>query len=387
MRLSLIPLFLLSFFTLFADEIEGNSDDDDDDDTSVSNLIILPAGTVHQGDFFAIGNSVEISGTVTGDVYALASQVVIDGTVNGDLLALGGTINVSGQIGNNVRIIAGQATISGEVGRNVTIAAANMSLISSGTILGNLVMAAGNAEVASSIGGDMTGGASNLRVSSTINRNVQAYVGHMRLTSRATIGGDLVYDSDQKASIEPEARVKGQIVYHPSFIKEIFHGRLLHLLMIGSKIAGVLMNFLYTFVIGWIWLRLYPQNLERAQNALSHKPLKALIYGVMLLVLLPLASLIFLMSILGAPFALTLLALNVIGFYTAKVLTIFWASNRLFKPLGLKPNTLTCFFIGMICYFVITAIPFFGSIVAFVAMLFGLGAVPLAKMHQKQIKA
>ncbi len=367
-------LCLLACGPLQAEEAESSPE---------SSIVVLPAGARHEGDYFAFGSTIEISGSVTGDVYLMGSQIVVDGEIGGDVLALGGSVDISGTVAHNIRIVAGQATLSGQVGGNATLVAGNVQLVPSGSIQGNLVLTAGNVDLASSIGGDATMIASSLRISSMIKHSVQAFIGHMRLTSKAVIGGNLVYDSDKKASIEPLAQVHGEIIYHPSFIKEIFRGKLLHVLMIGSKIAGVLMNFLYTLVVGLIWLRLYPQNLERALSALSHKPWKALACGVMLIVLLPLASLIFLMSILGAPFALTLLALNVIGFYTAKVITIFWVSNRLFKKIGLRPNTVTTFCLGLICYFAVTAIPFFGPFLAFFAMLFGLGAVPLSKLHQR----
>lgn len=377
MRAVLIFLFLFAGIVLNAQEKPQSEKEE------TENINILPAGTVHQGDYFAFGGTIEISGQVTGDVYAMGSQIIVDGQVDGDILAVAGNIHISGNILQNIRAVAVQATISGKIGRNATIAAGNMQLVPSAVIQGNLVVTAGNVDLGAFIGGDATIVASNLRISSTLQQNLQAYVGHMRLTSRAMIGGDVIYDSDHEAYIEPEAKICGEIVYHPSFLKEVLKGNILNFLLLGSKLAGVVMNFLYTFVVGWIWLKLYPQNLERALNALSHKPLKAFAYGLMLIILLPLASLIFLMTILGAPFAITLIALNVIGFYTAKVLTIFWASNKIFKKIGLKQNTLTIFFLGLICYFLLAAIPFLGSVIAFIAMLFGLGAVPLAKMHQR----
>jgi cytoskeletal protein CcmA (bactofilin family) len=368
-------IFLFLFFTsLQAGETKSK-------EVAQKSISILPSGEIHEGDYFTAGSTVEISGKVTGDVYAIASLVVVDGEIEGDLLVIAGNVHISGVVAQNVRILAGQCTISGKVGRNATIVSANAELIPASSIQGNLVSVAGNVDLAGHVSQDATVVASNLRISSSIEKNIHAYIGHMRLTSKAFIGGDLEYDSDEPASIEPQAQVSGKIIYHPSFIHEILKGQFLNFLLIGSKIAGVLMNFLYTLVIGWIWLKVYPQNLAHALQALSHKPIKAFAYGVMLLILLPLVSLVLLVSILGAPFALTLLALNVIGFYTAKVLTIFWASNRLFKKIGLKPNTMPTFCLGLFCYFLLTAIPFFGSLLAFIAMIFGLGATPLARIH------
>jgi hypothetical protein len=86
-----------------------------------------------------------------------------------------------------------------------------------------------------------------------------------------------------------------------------------------------------------------------------------------------------LMTILGVPFALTLMAANIIGFYTAKVYSIFWVSNWLFGKIGFKRNCLPGFFCGLIIYFGLTAIPVLGVVVAFAAMLFGLGGGVLAQ--------
>jgi cytoskeletal protein CcmA (bactofilin family) len=355
-------------------------------DEKHSEMVIFPAGSIHQGDYFAFGKGIEISGTINGDLYVLGSQVYIDGNIRGDVLAIGGSIELSGDVSGNVRMLAGQGLISGTVGRNLTLIGGNIQLISSAAVGGNIVCAAGNADIASAVGGDVTLAASNFRLSSAISKNVTGYVGQMRITSKARIGGNVDYSSSSQAYIDPEAKITGTIEHHPSLVSELVNGKLMQGLLVGSKVAAILMNFIYTFVVGCVLLRLYPKSIEHALHGLSHKPWKALSFGVMLLILLPLASLLLLMTILGAPFALTLLALNVIGFYTAKVVPILWVSNIFCPKIGLKPNKIPSFFCGLVLYFVLAAIPFFGTIVALAAMLLGLGAGALTQTNRKQLK-
>lgn len=343
------------------------------------NITILPSDAVYNGDYFASGSSVEISGTVNGDVYIFAEQVIVDGVVNGDLLCCGGSIDISGEITHNCRILGGQVLISGEIGKNATIVAGSLQLLSSASLIGNLVATAGNVDLAANIGSDATVLASNLRVSAQINNDLQCYVGQMRITSRAVIGRNLDYRSNNPAWIEPGAVVRGLIKYHPSFVHELVKGTWIQSLLVGSKIVAILMNFIYTFVIGVILVKIFPKNLESALYELKKHPLKSLSYGLMLLILLPLASLLMLMTILGIPFALTLIALNIIGFYTAKVYCIFWASNWTFGKMGMKVNRLPSFFLGLVVYFCLTPIPIFGTILAFVFMLLGLGAGVLSQ--------
>ena len=73
-----------------------------------------------------------------------------------------------------------------------------------------------------------------------------------------------------------------------------------------------------------------------------------------------------------------LIALNIMGLYTAKIYSVFWASNRAFGKL-FKPNHLPLLCVGLVVYFALTLIPIFGTVVAIAAMLFGLGAGILAQ--------
>lgn len=362
-------LFLFTYF-LSAQEKEIDAEE---------RVVVLPYGTIYQGDYFAIGSCVEISGTVNGDVYVFAEQVIIDGTVHGDVLGMGGSIDISGKIVGNCRLIAGQILISGTIDKNITAISGNLQCLNTASIGNNMVAVAGNVDLAAKIGFDATIVASNLRVSSQIKQDLQGYVGQMRLTSRATIGRNLDYRANNPIWIEPGAWIGGTVTHHPSFVHELVQGTWIQGFLVGSKVLAMLMNFIYTFVVAAILCKIFPKNLEAAIDSLNDHPIKSLSFGLMLLILLPLVSLILLMTILGVPFALTLIAVNIIYFYTAKVYCIFWGSNWIFRKMHMKPNHLPVFFLGAVLYFCLSLIPVFGTILACTAMLFGVGAGALAQ--------
>jgi hypothetical protein len=341
-----------------------------------SGMVTLPAGVVHHGNFFAMGNNVEISGIVEGDVYALASQVTIDGQVKGDLLICAMSAEISGKIDHNIRILAGQVIVSGSGGNNITAVGGNVHLAQSAQIKGNVVCVAGNAELAANIQKEATVIASYLRLTGSIGDRLLAYVGKMRLTSRASIAGNLEYRSTNPAIIDPGAHIKGEVIHHPSLVHRLFKGSWIQRLLAGSKVAATLMNFLYSFVIGWILIRLFPKKVELALEALSKEPLKVLGVGLTLVILLPLASLVLLMTILGAPFALTLIALNVIGFYTAKIFSILWVTEEIIRRRKWQvEQRLVALAMGLMVYFILLLIPYFGFALTWAALVFGLGAV------------
>lgn len=341
--------------------------------------LVLPAGQVYHGNYFATGSSVEISGTVDGDVYVLAEQLVIDGIINGDVLATAGSIDISGKVMHNCRLAGGQILISGIVGGNISSAAGNLQLLPSASVGGGLVATAGNTDLSGNIDGDVTIAASNMRVASQISGSLQGYVGHMRITSKTVIGGNLDYRSNTEAWIDPAAVIRGTIMYRPSFVHHLIQGTWIHKMLVGTKVLTILMNMIYTLVIGLVLLKWFPGNLDAALRSLKNHPVKSLAVGFMLLIVLPLAVIVLLMTVLGVPFALTLMAVNIIGFYTAKVYSIFWASHAVFAKFNIKHRRFFGFFCGVLLYFCLTAIPVAGTLIAFVAMLFGLGSGILAQ--------
>lgn len=366
--LTLIFLFLCTF--LFAEE---HGDD----------IIVLPSTATVNNDYFANGRTVEISGRVNGDVYVLGGQVFIDGIIDGDLLVAGGSVEVSGTVTKNVRLLAGQALITGNIGQNITAVTATIELSPSSSIGRNVVIVSGNTDLEAKVGKNARLYSSSVRISDGIRGKVIAYVGHLRLTSKVTIGGGLEYWSNKNALVDPNAKVNGGIIHHPPFFYDLFHSKILKGLKIGSKLAALLMNLFYSFIIGLVMLRYFPHRIDRTIETLNKKPAQSLVAGIVLLFLLPITMLALLITILGVPFALALLSLTVVGLYTAKILAILWMSTHLFRKFEFKKHRKLYFSFGLIAYFILTLIPYMGTIFTIAALLFGLGGAALGKIEKE----
>lgn len=338
-------------------------------------LMQLPRSAEHQGDYFAYGKSIEIAGTVKGDLYAFGGQIYIDGLVTGDVIISGGSVNIRGEVRGNVRLLSGQATISGSVRENVSIIAGNVDIGPSGVIGGNLIAIGGNIDVSGLVKRNARVYASNMRISNTIHGNLKAYVGQLRLTSRAVVDGPIEYWSNNDAFIDDHAKVHG-VIAHPSFFYRAFQSTLVKGLRLGSKLATLFMNLVYTFVIGLILMRYFPKKLSVSVRTMKSRPLQAVVTGLVILVILPLAAIVLLVSILGAPFALTLIAVNVIGFYTVKIVFVL-AALSYFK--SFEKHKKLYFFAGLVFYFALTLIPIAGWIISIGALLLGLGSLVLSK--------
>lgn len=344
--------------------------------------IVLQEEQVHEGDYFAAGGTIEISGVVKGDVYAMGSQIIVDGHVLGSVIATGGSIEIAGTVDGNVRLAGGQVEINGTVGRNVTAIGGNIQFVSKTVVGGNAVLTGGIVDVSGKINGDLTLSASNARLLGDVGRNVQAYAGEFRVGSRVDIGGNLDYSSSSPARIDSSARIGGKVTYEPSVITEVFKGNWRQGLIFGTRLTGVLMNFAFSFFIGALFLRIFPKKLQRTLDTLRKKPLKSFWMGLLILILLPVACLLLFITILGFPIALALLAISLLGFYTAKIFPILWVSNSILP----KINRYLGLAIGLVLFFLLVQIPVFGALLSSVFTLLGLGALFLSKSIRKRRK-
>jgi len=340
-----------------------------------NSYITLSQNQIIHGDYYVAGRNVEISGRITGDLYVFGAQVNLDGRVDGDVIFAAGDLNISGAVGGSVRGTAAQFRSNGTIGENVSVLAANFDLGSGSKIAGRVLVLGASVDISGSIGESMKIYASSARISATTGGNLTAQVGSMRLTSSASVGGELDYSSSRKAYIDPDATIVGKVVFHPSLFSNVTSGSLLRHIKFGSKVATLLMNFFYTFVIGIIFMRYYREKMRRCATAMKDEPLKSVLTGLVVLVLLPIVALMMLMTIVGVPFALTLVAINVIGFYSAKVLFILWLSNSVVERWRQGRNRKLFYFFSLAIYFALTQIPYAGFILSTVATLLGVGAM------------
>jgi hypothetical protein len=367
----LVTIFLLLISFLYAEEDK-------------SSFTVIPKGKSVSKDYFAVSSGIEISGTMMQDVYLAGSQVIIDGIIEGDVLVIAGTVEISGTVKGSVRAITGQLLISGSIGKSVSACCGNVNLTNSATIGGSVVIASGNVDLASSVGGGVSLAASNVRIAGRVLKDVVAYTGQLRVTSRAEVDGQLSYSSTEAIWLEPEARIVGGVHRTEGPFETLLHHRWIDVLLLSTRLAGLLMNFIYTFAMGYILLKFYGHTIDSTVLYLHHHPLRSFLHGVIVVIIVPLASLLLLMTILGVPFALTLIAVNIVGLYTAKIYVILYGSEKIFKWIGIRARHYTEFAVGTCIYFLLLLIPYVGITLSIVSMLAGLGAMVSIQMHKQR---
>jgi cytoskeletal protein CcmA (bactofilin family) len=338
---------------------------------------ILRAEQVVQGDYFAFGPLVAIHGTVNGDLYAVGGEIVVNGTVNGDVIAAGGRVTLSGTVSQDARIAGGRVTVSGKVGRNLAVAGADILLTESAQIHENLLAGGGHVELSGTVGRDARVGAGSLTIANGIGRDAAVAAASVRLTAKATIGGKLRYWSQAAPSMEEGATVRGGVVRRP--LPEWWQEERLRQGLTGLRLTVAVMSFVSTLVAGLVLLRLYPMFTLRVAAMIREKPGAVFGWGLAALVGIPLAVLVCLVTLIGVPLGMVLLALYGATLYLARIYTVTWLGQIILRQRADSLSVTSAFLTGLIVYSLLALIPWVGGVLTLVTVLVGLGALLMTK--------
>ncbi len=318
---------------------------------------------------------------VKGDVYAVARTLLVDGTIEGDLLASGGSLVIQGKVGQDARIAGGQVSVTGTIGRNLTVAGGNLELTRTGSVTGGLVAAAGNIIAGAPVGRDAKIAAGNLTVSNQISGNLHVAAGRIRMTSNAVLEGDLMVWSDEAPLIDDYAQLKGTVIHKslPEFetpSREKLLGAVAAVWMFLKA-----MSFISTLILGLLLIYLFPSYEQTLAGSLRTRPWASLGVGFAVLVLAPVLSVMLAVTLVGAPLALILMGLYFIALYIARIPVLIWAGAAVAGLFKRSPRPGWALVIGLLIYSVVTLIPFVGGLICLFVLLFGLGALFLAKLE------
>jgi hypothetical protein len=359
---------------------------------------------VVEGDLMAAGQSVIVKGQVQDDARIAGAVLLLDsgGIIADDLLGAGYSLEArpDSQIGQDLIFGGAQAILAGYVGGNVRVAANSLEI--SGQIAGNVDAELGNAE--------------NMPSFSPFSfmpnmPQVPSVPGGLTVRPGAQIGGDLNYTSTQEASI-PAGTVAGDTSHQVPVVPaekpkiKIETKPEDGFKQVSRWFFSNLRGFLALLVVGLLLVWLFPRFINNSVEALHAKPwpslgwgfvsLFAFFFGSMALIALVVFLCIFLGIItLGELVGMTLWAgflavsafLFVVVFaitYISKIIVSFLVGRwivRQIKPEWAEKPWLPLI-VGVIIFAILASIPWLGNLLAFVVIIFGLGALWLLGLNR-----
>ena len=328
-------------------------------------------------DYFSAGGSVELDKRVEGDAFLSGGRIAVRGPVKGDVVVAGGDISAADTVGQDLYAAGGSVAITGQVAGSARIAGAQVTISPRGGVAGKATVAAANLRMAGRVGRYLAVYAESVRIEGEVGGDLRIVARLVEIGPDAKIGGKLIYRSPQLAKIDATAVIAGGVTHVPM---EWPSGKLGSLSRVATWISIVLL-VLSALLIGVIVIVAFPKFSAAAAHTVWSDPWKSLALGFCLLLCLPVSAIVFMLTVIGIPLGVAVLlfypVMLLLGFTTGALFlgdrVAIWIARRrgaMVKP-GLRYAALSA---SLLTLLLVCKIPLVGCGMAFVVMLFGLGA-------------
>ena len=202
--------------------------------------VVIEADEVIDDDLYVGANEFTLDGTVKGDLVVAGSIITINGTVEGDLWAAGQVVIINGVVMDDARIAGAglQVGQDAQVGGDLLAAGASLETKTGSAVGNDLLVGAGQALLSGDVDRDVYAGVGALELRGSFGRDVKAYVDQTEETTdgpspnvfmqqniplilpgvepgftiaeSAKIAGDLEYSSTYDLTF-PEGAVSGKV--------------------------------------------------------------------------------------------------------------------------------------------------------------------------------
>ena len=336
------------------------------------------------GNRYLAGSQVIIDAPVPGDLLAAGGEVAVRQSIGADAALAGGTVTVSADIAQDLRVAGGKVTVENSVGGELFAAGGTVKVGASAAIAGPVIIGGGDIGFAgrAAQGIKLTG--NTIHIAGQIDGNARLYGRQITITPGARINGDLIYASANELPRDQLAAVSGKVVREatpeawesasrPAPDRAWFHPAF----------------FLSMLATGVLLLWLFPHAVQDASNAVRQSPGLSLLAGVALLLALPPAAVLLMMTLIGLPLGLGLFFLYPLLLLLSYLLLAVLVAQRIAQAAGrafeyglLRQTGFLA--LALLLLTLLMLIPFAGLLLVILGMLAGAGGLVMAMVRRYQ---
>ena len=297
-----------------------------------------------QGLLCSAGYKVNSTG-VSEYLIAAGYDIAVGGDAVKDAVLAGCNIEISGNIGRDVYAFGKNISISGTIGRNAKLAADSVSI--NGTVLGDLDITAGT----------------------------------ILISENAVISGKLRYNSDADIVAPEKALQDAEIFESDVTDTEFFEEQPSATDLLLDAIKGIVFSYVGVLAVAMLLLCLTPlwETVDKKyENASFGKYAAAFGIGFAVLVALPLASVILMVTGFGLRLGFTLLMLYLAAMAVSPVFLSYILGKLLWRKAFKKAvNYPAELAIGVLAWRILASVPLLSFLVGFISLPFGIGVFVL----------
>ena len=363
-------------------------------------VVSLPFGD----DLYVAGGKVVVTEPVSGDLLAAGGSMIFNGSVGSDLLAAGGSLIINSPVQDDVRVAGGDLVLTSTVGGDLIAYGGNVTIPAGAVVMGDAVVGSGSLYLAGTVRGNLLVYAGSLDFTGGVQGNAEFY-GDEKVKIDGQVEGETVF-AGRSVDLGPGARfggdvsywrqegeidfagvpVDGQVRYLPELEQKKYgHGAIHAKEKVGKGLRAITGGFfLGTLVSGSVvivlGILLLKGTFRRAGEELHRFAWRSIGVGFLAFLLLPLAGFIALITVVGLPIGLLLLAVFFLSVLFGRVIASMalaaWIERRSVSQWRTWRLILTA--IGLFVLIKLTGlIPFVGWLVVLLTVCAGYGALVL----------
>lgn len=369
-------------------------------------LLMLPV--LAMGQQFRYGPAVTIDKPVYEDLYIAAGKIIINAPIHGDLVLAGGTVTINDSVTNDILVTGGEITFNGYVGDDIRCAGGRLAVEKN--VAGDLIISGGNVAVnrAAVISGSLLAGGGDVLLNGTVKGYVKSGAGKLKINGLIeqdlnVKGGELVINGTingkstlaaQKILIGPDAAFMQDVRYwnrkgRADFGGSVKNGRAVfdQSLRIASprwQYLGfasflALLWYLSAVLIFILVIRyLFGKPLQKAGETLTGNIPRHIGFGLLFLVLVPIAIAMICATIIGIPLGLLAAVLYFVIIMLSLIISAIvitnWYNTR-YERRWSSRNQVWATLVLFVALKLISLVPFIGWVLSGLTVCLVFGAV------------
>lgn len=321
-----------------------------DETMPISDEIFESISSASRGDLYILENNASIENDVDGNLFVLADNVDIAANVYGNVFVMGTNVNLKSDVSGSVFVLASNLNfVSGKV-TDVYFYGTNISMAEDAVVSREAKMMGDTIKISGTITGDLYTQADKISLDET-----------GKITGKLVYSGELSQVAeDQIGSLEKQ-EIKTPVVEQKSSFQ--------------NKAESVLYKTVTAlFIIGLIVL---VTDKKMETKITVSDAIKGIVGGFVWIVVIPAIVIVLMLTIIGLPFSVLLLALYVLMFFVAIPAMSLQISAYILNIKN-KDSKVLLWLLGVVIYCalaILRQIPTLGAVITFIAGLYGFNLI------------
>jgi len=327
--------------------------------------------TARPDNYYAAGNRVVVSAPMPADVLVAGRDVEIREPVAGDIAAVGWRIALAGRAEDDVRLAGSDVSIDAPVQGDLTVAGGSVRLGPAVSVSGRTWITGGSVVVEGVLERDVAIAAAEVVIDGEVRQPIHVVAEKLEVRPGARLLGPVTYRGPSDAVISDQATVTGPFTFTRVEQREVRRAR-------ETPAVSTFLFTAHLFLAGVLVIAFLPRTEQSVVKTLRARPWVSLLAGFTLLVTVPIAAVVLMLTVLALPIGLMLAAAYAVALFVGLLTTAFFlgdAEARWLKPQeeASRGEQAVILLAGIFTLALLRMV--FGGLAVLGAVLFGLGAL------------